>query len=407
MAQAAAVRIGSAELLDRLRGLMLWLTGFSGAFVITEPSPYEVVAIATIVLFLAAGLTLRAGHVPLLLLLAVYGIGLNIGLVPFLGVSRLIIWVAISWFMIGTALFYACVIAENTGHRLRLLLAGYLAAAVIAALIAILAYFQLIPGAEEFLRYGRAKGTFKDPNVLGPFLVLPALLAMHSVLTGGVRGFVRGGAAFVVLVTALLLTFSRGAWFHFALSATIYLGLLFGLSQNPRERVRIVLTTLAAVSLAGIALAALFSIEAVSTLFVERASLEQSYDVGHFGRFGRHILGLQLALENPFGIGPLQFTRLFGEDSHNVYLNSFMAGGWIAGIFYLLLVILTLWVGYRGATANTPWRPVMLAVFAAFVGVAVEGAVIDTDHWRHFWLLSGVLWGGAIAAQRYAVSGHG
>ena len=108
-----------------------------------------------------------------------------------------------------------------------------------------------------------------------------------------------------------------------------------------------------------------------------------------------------LALDNPFGIGPLQFIRYFPEDAHNVYLNSFMAGGWIAGISYLLLVALTLFVGFKAVRADTPWRPVMLAVFAAFVGVVIEGAIIDTDHWRHFWLLLGTLWGGAIAAQRY------
>ena len=31
--------------------------------------------------------------------------------------------------------------------------------------------------------------------------------------------------------------------------------------------------------------------------------------------------------------------------------------------------------------------------FAALVGHVVEGFVIDTDHWRHFYLLMGVVWG--------------
>jgi len=28
-----------------------------------------------------------------------------------------------------------------------------------------------------------------------------------------------------------------------------------------------------------------------------------------------------------------------------------------------------------------------------FVGHVMIGAVIDTDHWRHFFLLLGILWG--------------
>ena len=51
----------------------------------------------------------------------------------------------------------------------------------------------------------------------------------------------------------------------------------------------------------------------IGGLFKERASFDQSYDEGRFGRFGRHILGFELALDLPFGIGPLQFGKIFPE----------------------------------------------------------------------------------------------
>lgn len=34
-----------------------------------------------------------------------------------------------------------------------------------------------------------------------------------------------------------------------------------------------------------------------------------------------------------------------------------------------------------------------LVAYAAFLGVVVEGAIIDTDHWRHFYLLLALIWG--------------
>jgi len=42
-----------------------------------------------------------------------------------------------------------------------------------------------------------------------------------------------------------------------------------------------------------------------------------------------------------------------------------------------------------------------LATFAAFLGTVGEGFIIDTDHWRHFWLMLGVMWGMYVAAERY------
>ncbi|MBO1913004.1 hypothetical protein J4G37_50385, partial [Microvirga sp. 3-52] len=55
---------------------------------------------------------------------------------------------------------------------------GYLISACISAGIGILAYLQVLPNEDLFLMYGRAKALFKDPNVFGPFLVMPALFAI-------------------------------------------------------------------------------------------------------------------------------------------------------------------------------------------------------------------------------------
>jgi hypothetical protein len=41
----------------------------------------------------------------------------------------------------------------------------------------------------------------------------------------------------------------------------------------------------------------------------------------------------------------------------------------------------------------TETRPLFLVAYAAFVGVALEGLIVDTDHWRHFYLLMAIIWG--------------
>jgi O-antigen ligase len=393
--------LSPARTIEKLRHLLLWMAGFSGAFVFTEPSPYEIFASAAMFVFFASGLALRRGHIPLLGILVAYCFGLSIAVIPVVAENKTALWVAVSWFLAATTLFFAAAVADDTERRLKVLMSGYMAAAVVASLIAILAYFRLLPGADSFLLYGRAKATFNDPNVLGPFLVLPGLLAIRRALSFRLRDLVIGGTQVSVIAIAVLLSFSRGAWGHFAASAVIFVGLLFVVSNDPRERARIVGATIAGFALLALMMAALLSMQGVGALFAERATLDQSYDTGQLGRFGRHFLGFLLALDTPWGLGPFQFAKIFPEDPHNVYLNAFMTGGWLGGMTYLLLVVMTLWVGLKGAMRATPWRPVLLATWATFIAVAGEGAIIDTDHWRHFWLLAGVLWGGAIAASRY------
>ena len=108
-----------------------------------------------------------------------------------------------------------------------------------------------------------------------------------------------------------------------------------------------------------------------------------------------------MALDLPFGIGPLQFHNYFPEDTHNSYLNAFMSGGWISGICYPALVFITVIMGFRHVFVRVPWQRAYLAIFSAFLGTVGESFVIDTDHWRHFWMMLGAMWGMFAAAQRY------
>jgi hypothetical protein len=65
-----------------------------------------------------------------------------------------------------------------------------------------------------------------------------------------------------------------------------------------------------------------------------------------------------------------------------------------------VLTLTTLARGLRAAFVAAPSQPFLIAAFATFVGVVVEGAVIDTDHWRHYFLLLGLIWGLSTASAR-------
>jgi hypothetical protein len=391
-----------------LQRALVWLAGASVAIVFIEPSPYELVTLAAIVIFFATGLRLRLVFVPLLLLLFLVNIGYSISAASLMDKPEVTNWIATSWYMAMTVIFLAMVVAEDTAARLDMLRRGLIVGGLIAATAGIAGYFNLVPGGHDLLTlYGRARGTYKDPNVLGAFLILPALLALQSVVADSFGKALRSAIALGIMALALLLAFSRAAWGGLAITSVFMLALMVLTSRSHKQRSRIIVMAVVAAIVVVMLVAVLLSFDSISDMFKQRASFDQSYDEGRFGRFGRHILGAEMALDLPFGIGPLQFHKYFPEDTHNSYLNAFMSGGWIAGICYPALVFITVIFGFRHLFVRVPWQRTYLAIFAAFLGTVGESFIIDTDHWRHFWMMLGTMWGMFAAAQRdKAMSGE-
>jgi O-Antigen ligase len=397
--------VTSAPRVLPLQRMLVWLVAASVAIVFIEPSPYELMTLIATVIFFATGLRLRFVFMPLLLLLFLINIGYSMGAIPFLDKPEVVNWIATSWYMAFTVIFFAMVISEDTAARLDMLRRGLIVGALIASTSAIAGYFNLVPGGHDLLTlYERARGTFKDPNVLGAFLILPALFVLQSVLSDNFRKSFRSAIALCIMGLAILLAFSRAAWGGLAITSAFMLALMVLTSQTRAQRSRIVAMSVVAVIVVVMLVSVLLSFDSINELFKQRASFDQSYDEGRFGRFGRHILGAGMALDLPFGIGPLQFHNYFPEDTHNSYLNAFMSGGWIAGICYPALVFATVILGFRHVFTPVPWQRAYLAIFAAFLGTVGENFIIDTDHWRHFWMMLGAMWGMFAAAHRYNAS---
>ena len=394
--------VTSAPRVLALQRALVWLVGASGAIVFIEPSPYELMTLAAAIIFFATGLRLRLVFMPLLLLLFLLNVGYTIGAIPFLDKSEVANWIATSWYMAITVIFFAMVVSEDTAARLDMLRRGLIVGALIAAVAGIAGYLNLVPGGHDLLTlYERARGTFKDPKVLGAFLILPSLFVLQSVVSDGFRKSFRSTIALVIMALAILLAFSRAAWGGLAITSAFMLVLMVLTSRSRAQRSRIIVMSIVAVVVVMVLIAVLLSFDSIREMFQQRASFDQSYDEGRFGRFGRHILGADMALDLPFGIGPLQFHNYFPEDTHNSYLNAFMSGGWISGVCYPALVFITVIFGFRHVLVPVPWQRAYLAIFAAFLGTVGESFVIDTDHWRHFWMMLGAMWGMFAAAQPY------
>jgi hypothetical protein len=124
--------VTSAPRVLALQRAMVWLVGASCAIVFIEPSPHELVTLAAIIIFFATGLRLRLVFMPLLLLLFLINIGYCIGAVPVMEMPEIANWIATSWYMAVTVMFFAMVISEDTAARLDMLRRGLVAGALIA-----------------------------------------------------------------------------------------------------------------------------------------------------------------------------------------------------------------------------------------------------------------------------------
>lgn len=383
----------------RLLDVMVAAWIFTGGLVLFEPSPYELTFLVVLPLAFVAGLGLYRSTFGLLAIL--------IGFTPFAliacfqvrftDITDALIFSIVTIFLLLTTYFIANYVAEATERRMRLVMNAYTATAVISALVGTLAYLGIMPGADIFLRYGRAKAAFNDPNVFGPFLVLPAMYALQRVLLSSGRSAIIAAIIYLVLFVGVFVSFSRAAWGHFALSSLIVLVLCFWLEAAARDKVRIMIMSLVGAAMLVVALAGLLSIPSVADLFETRAA-GQNYDSGETGRFGRQGYAFELALDHPLGIGPSEFHNLrIIEEPHNVYVSVLHVYGWGGGAFYYLLVILTLWRGIAALTRPSPYRLMMIPLVATFTMLVGESAIIDSDHWRHYYLVAGLIWGIATA----------
>ena len=97
-------------------------------------APMSSMTLIATVIFFATGLRLRLVFMPLLLLLILLNVGYTIGAIPLHRPARRRNWIATSWYMAVTVMFFAMVISEDTAARLDMLRRGLIVGAMIASL---------------------------------------------------------------------------------------------------------------------------------------------------------------------------------------------------------------------------------------------------------------------------------
>ena len=398
---------GRAYIKARFSTALDWAVAFwifSGSVVVTEPSPYE------LSFFLVLGATLLAGsftfHRSTLGLIVLWG-----ALIPFAVIAAFqpkystvpaaLQFQVVTIFLLFTAYWVANYVADAPQKHMRIIVNAYILTAVFSAMLGTAGYLGLIPHGHDLLTlYDRAKALFNDPNVYGPFLILPACYTLQRILLDKPKRATIAGIAFAILSIGVFVSFSRAAWAHLIASCLGTFLFCFFAVANAKEKVRMLILTLLGALMIVVALGGLLSIPTVQRLFEVRASA-QNYDEGETGRFGRQGYAFELALNNPWGIGPMEFRNLkIREEPHDAYVSVLHVYGWGGGLVFYLFIGITIWRGVSFVLRRSANRLLLIPLVSTFIPLCIEAAIIDLDHWRHFYLVGGLIWGVTAAYNK-------
>jgi len=385
----------------RLAGSAMIAFGvFLSGFVMSEPAPYELIMVGQVAVWFLLGLKISRTVASLLVLLMIFNLSGLTTMFAMKDMSGAPMYFAVSVFLALSSVFFAAIV-EDDHRRLALVFKAWVAAAIITALLGIAGYFNAFPGAHVFTRYDRAMGAFQDPNVFGPYLVAPLLYLLHRLLTGPLVRTPLLILGILVLAFGIFLSFSRAAWGLLVFGGAALVVIMLLKERTTAFRFKILAIAIGAALFLVLVLAVALQFPQVSDLFMNRARLVQEYDGARLGRFERHKIGFLMAMERPLGLGPMTFGKMFGEDEHNIWLKTLTTYGWLGAVTYQITIWSTLWFGFRYMLRERPWQPYLMIAWVMILGHAIIGNVIDTDHWRHFYLLLGIVWGCAALEHRY------
>lgn len=365
------------------------------AVVFVEPSPPDaVLSIVVVVAMVTGRFTLRRVPLPILSLLCAFLVLNLVSAVFAKQPSRAAFYLLITVYLCCFSVWLTGFV--DSARRARMIVAPLIAGAVATATIGVAVLFVSFPGKGlvDFSDGYRARGFFKDPNVFGPFCVFPALLVVSELLEPRLLRTRRPMKLVLLIVLALgvLFSYSRAAWLNAAV-ATVTMIVAYSMRRGGSRKAVAILFTL--VVLAGVGSVTLAATG--SNQFLNSRSHLQSYDTQ---RFSAQERGLQLAQAYPLGIGPGQFERTVGIASHNTYVRVLAEQGVLGLVVVLAVLLATLGLAAGNVVlGRDTFGIASIPLLAGWCGILANSQFVDTLHWRHAWLLAGLIWAGAMRSS--------
>ena len=360
---------------------LLLIAGIAASVVVVEPAPIDLLLIGLAAWWLiyerlklplsyvVLGLVYVGASVVSQVIAGVNGVPFDTAVVRDLGIET---------YLVATVILLAAIFRKYPERMSAFVNGLVLGAVLVSSLFVALKLVGRVPDIMFRDEHRvRVRGLFKDPNVLGPFLIFPILLLLFR---NEVVRFPFARLAAIPCMLVLVLTYSRGAYVGF-FAAIGLLILLVGL----RERISYANAAIAMSALAAaVAVGAItWSTAGLPGVEIETARLSyQSYDDD---RFSTLFTAFDYVVEHPLGNGVRSFAADHGSNPHNLLLGKATDAGILAG---LIVVIVPLFAAARVLQKSTSRHSrFSLIVGAALVGNMVVSSVVYSHHWRHMFFL--------------------
>lgn len=405
-------------------GFREWIVALifmSSFFVKIEPALTDLFGILAIFLFIRSGLHFSRYLAAPLLLLIIYLVAGLVSVIPIDIPSNYIDnKIPFQYFFVLaytciTGGFIAAYVSANPMLNYLKIEKAYWIGATLGSLLGLAIYFHIAPVFDAINLFGdnslgiylmRVRGGYKDPNVFSTWLVFPIISMMQALMVGRIRMTLVSLGCFSVMLIALLLAFSRGAWTDAVGAAILTVLLSVIVTRSSVLRSRLVLLSFVGIIFLAIILIVLLSVPSIESAFLDRFVLVKQYDAGETGRFGNQLNSIPMLLLLPFGFGPYQFQEIFGEAPHNTFLNSFASAGWLGGISYLLLFFTNVIIGVKLIFSKSKFQMFAIPIYSTLIVMTLQGLQIDNEHWRHLYWLMGMGWGLFAALREQQARGE-
>lgn len=387
--QATAVQdIGG---LWRTRNFVLFAAVVLMNYTLAKPSPVDLAFILAIALSLLVRQRLTMNFIFLSFLAFSWMISFQVSSIDLLGNSEVRFELVQKTFVVFLGIG-ACYIASSwrTVDYERFLKV-YVFSCIIASLLGTAGF---LTGLELLTWDGRAKGLISDPNMYGSFLVPGVLACMYFATQRSGRRRVLALGALLIVLLGLLLAFSRAAIGALMVCAVLYMVFI---NRHNLARLAVYVVAGFAIFFLVFGLVFVFGPEEFSAKVMDRLTLAKDYDLGREGRYYRYVLAVPMILANPLGIGVAQTERFFAEPIHNIFISSFLNYGWLAGVSWLSIFLLSAVLAWKNWTATK--SPLSILLYFCFLSQALCASLHEGEHWRQLWLYLGLLWGFGLNTQ--------
>jgi O-antigen ligase len=260
---------------------------------------------------------------------------------------------------------------------------GFIFAACAATVIGLNVQMGLLPADALGLDANRDRiaGSFKDANVYAPFLSA-AVIWLASDMINKMKFSLVDGVLLCFLLIGIVGAISRGAFVNLIGSFCVLLILQMTISMRVRWLKRIFimtsLVTVLAIPVAGLYLSG----DGRGELFERRLQL-QKYDNTRFAVQAETVRQIP---QFPLGVGPGQSQQILPQNPHNLYLMVMLENGLLGGLGLIFFVMTCAWICLSGVLRRGAYASLYACCLAILAGTLVNSLVIDSLHWRHFYI---------------------